>query len=33
MGDGILDVYANSQRVFRFQNGLAIAFKNIRPGW
>ncbi|ELO4286372.1 tail fiber protein, partial [Escherichia coli] len=27
-GDGILDVYANSQRVFRFQNGVAIAFKN-----
>ncbi|MGP4791320.1 phage tail protein [Escherichia coli] len=31
-GDGILDVYANSQRVFRFQNGVAIAFKNIRAG-
>ncbi|HFS2214494.1 TPA: phage tail protein [Escherichia coli] len=31
-GDGILDVYANSQRVFRFQNGMAIAFKNIRAG-
>ncbi|MGE1447059.1 tail fiber protein [Enterobacter hormaechei] len=31
-GDGILDVYANSQRVFRFQNGVAIAFKNIKAG-
>ncbi|HDP0142099.1 TPA: tail fiber protein, partial [Salmonella enterica subsp. enterica serovar Concord] len=31
-GDGILDVYANSQRVFRFQNGVAIAFKNIQTG-
>ncbi|QSC46200.1 phage tail protein [Escherichia coli] len=31
-GDGILDVYANSQRVFRFQNGVAIAFKNIQVG-
>ncbi|EJS6355739.1 tail fiber protein [Escherichia coli] len=31
-GDGILDVYANSQRVFRFQNGVAIAFKNIQAG-
>ncbi|HHZ5748562.1 TPA: tail fiber protein [Escherichia coli] len=31
-GDGILDVYANSQRVFRFQNGFAIAFKNIQAG-
>ncbi|MFV5729869.1 phage tail protein [Escherichia coli] len=31
-GDGILDVYANSQRVFRFQNGVAIAFKNIQSG-
>ncbi|EIH1621424.1 tail fiber protein [Escherichia coli] len=31
-GDGILDVYANSQRVFRFQTGVAIAFKNIQAG-
>ncbi|EOC6673551.1 phage tail protein [Escherichia coli] len=31
-GDGILDVYANSHRVFRFQNGVAIAFKNIQAG-
>ncbi|EHK7803911.1 phage tail protein [Escherichia coli] len=31
-GDGILDVYANSQRVFRFQDGVAIAFKNIQAG-
>ncbi len=31
-GDGILDVYANSQRVFRFQNRVAIAFKNIQAG-
>ncbi|HAD4331982.1 TPA_asm: phage tail protein [Salmonella enterica subsp. enterica serovar Typhi str. CT18] len=31
-GDGILDVYANSQRVFRFQNGVAIAFENIQAG-
>ncbi|HFL9668440.1 TPA: phage tail protein [Escherichia coli] len=31
-GDGILDVYANGQRVFRFQNGVAIAFKNIQAG-
>ncbi|EOY2262364.1 phage tail protein [Escherichia coli] len=31
-GGGILDVYANSQRVFRFQNGVAIAFKNIQAG-
>ncbi|WP_342084727.1 phage tail protein [Escherichia coli] len=31
-GDGILDIYANSQRVFRFQNGVAIAFKNIQAG-
>ena len=31
-GDGILDVYANSQRVFRFQKGVAIAFKNIQAG-
>ena len=31
-GNGILDVYANSQRVFRFQNGVAIAFKNIQAG-
>ncbi len=31
-GDGILEVYANSQRVFRFQNGVAIAFKNIQAG-
>ncbi|HGE3814359.1 TPA: phage tail protein [Escherichia coli] len=31
-GDGILDVYANSQRVFRFQNGVAIAFKSIQAG-
>ncbi|EFV6098361.1 phage tail protein [Shigella dysenteriae] len=31
-GDGILDVYANSQRVFRFQNGVAIVFKNIQAG-
>ncbi|MEJ1587802.1 tail fiber protein [Escherichia coli] len=31
-GDGILDVYANSQRVFRFKNGVAIAFKNIQAG-
>ncbi|MCZ0224676.1 phage tail protein [Escherichia coli] len=31
-GDGILDVYANSQRVFRFQNGVAIAFKDIQAG-
>ncbi|MBN6454620.1 phage tail protein, partial [Escherichia coli] len=27
-GDGILDVYANGQHVFRFQNGVAIALKN-----
>ncbi|HFP3794608.1 TPA: phage tail protein, partial [Escherichia coli] len=31
-GDGILDVYANRQRVFRFQNGVAVAFKNIQAG-
>lgn len=31
-GDGILDVYANGQRVFRFQNGVAIAFKNVQAG-
>ncbi|HDJ8951618.1 TPA: tail fiber protein [Escherichia coli] len=31
-GDGILDVYTNSQRAFRFQNGVAIAFKNIQAG-
>ncbi len=31
-GDGILDVYANNQRVFRFQNGVAIAFKNVQAG-
>ncbi|EOJ6788233.1 tail fiber protein [Escherichia coli] len=31
-GDGILDVYANSQQVFRFQNRVAIAFKNIQAG-
>ncbi len=31
-GDGILDVYTNSQRVFRFQNGVAIAFKNVQAG-
>ncbi|EHE5872227.1 phage tail protein [Salmonella enterica] len=31
-GDGILDVYANGQRVFRFQNGVTIAFKNIQAG-
>ncbi|EFM6456522.1 TPA: phage tail protein [Escherichia coli] len=31
-GDGILDVYANGQHVFRFQNGVAIALKNIRAG-
>ncbi|EFO1599868.1 phage tail protein [Escherichia coli] len=31
-GDGILDVYANGQHVFRFQNGGAIALKNIQAG-
>ena len=31
-GDGILDVYANSQHVFRFQNGVATALKNIQAG-
>ncbi|EFB2249401.1 phage tail protein, partial [Escherichia coli] len=31
-GDGLLDVYANGQRVFRFQNGVTIAFKNIQAG-
>ncbi|EOJ6211042.1 hypothetical protein ACKD51_004398, partial [Shigella flexneri] len=31
-GDGLLDVYANGQHVFRFQNGVAIAFKNIQAG-
>ncbi|HBC5824443.1 TPA: phage tail protein [Escherichia coli] len=31
-GDGLLDVYANSQHVFRFQNGVAIAFKNVQVG-
>ncbi|HAV8853611.1 TPA: phage tail protein [Escherichia coli] len=31
-GDGILDVYANGQYVFRFQNGVAIALKNIQAG-
>ncbi|MEM0834996.1 phage tail protein [Escherichia coli] len=31
-GDGLLDVYANSQHVFRFQNGVAIALKNIQAG-
>ena len=31
-GDGILDVYANGQHVFRFQNGVAIALKNIQAG-
>ncbi|KAK6058098.1 caudovirales tail fiber assembly protein [Cooperia oncophora] len=31
-GDGILDVYANNQRVFRFQNGVAVAFKNVQAG-
>ncbi|EPT7327307.1 TPA: phage tail protein, partial [Shigella flexneri] len=27
-----MDVYANGQHVFRFQNGVAIAFKNIQAG-
>ncbi len=31
-GDGILDVYTNRQRVFRFQNGVAVALKNIQAG-
>ncbi len=31
-GDGILDVYANGQRIFRFQNGVAVAFKNVQAG-
>lgn len=31
-GDGILDVYANGQHVFRFQNGVATALKNIQAG-
>ncbi|WP_273947967.1 phage tail protein [Escherichia coli] len=31
-GDGILGVYANGQHVFRFQNGVAIALKNIQAG-
>ncbi|KQJ40004.1 phage tail protein [Escherichia coli] len=31
-GDGILDVYANGQHVFRFQNGVAMALKNIQAG-
>ena len=31
-GDGILDVYANGRHVFRFQNGVAIALKNIQAG-
>ncbi|HAV8720484.1 TPA: phage tail protein [Escherichia coli] len=31
-GDGILDVYANGQHVFRFQNDVAIALKNIQAG-
>ncbi|EJW9336879.1 phage tail protein [Escherichia coli] len=31
-GDGILDVYANGQHVFRFQNSVAIALKNIQAG-
>ena len=31
-GDGILDVYANGQHVFRLQNGVAIALKNIQAG-
>ena len=31
-GDGLLDVYANGQHVFRFQNGVAIALKNIQAG-
>ncbi|MCZ8642116.1 phage tail protein, partial [Escherichia albertii] len=31
-GDGVLDVYANGQRVFRFQNSVAIALNNIQAG-
>ncbi|EHQ9014489.1 phage tail protein [Escherichia coli] len=31
-GDGLLDVYANGQHVFRFQNGVAMALKNIQAG-
>ncbi|HBV9072321.1 TPA: phage tail protein [Escherichia coli] len=31
-GDGILDIYANGQHIFRFQNGVAIALKNIQAG-
>ncbi|CAD5596380.1 putative tail fiber protein [Escherichia coli] len=31
-GDGLLDVYANGQHVFRFQNGVATALKNIQAG-
>ncbi|HAF5259503.1 TPA: phage tail protein [Salmonella enterica] len=31
-GDGILDVYANGQHVFRFQDGVAMALKNIQAG-
>ncbi|EFO3027973.1 phage tail protein [Escherichia coli] len=31
-GDGILDVYANGHHVFRFQNGVAMALKNIQAG-
>ncbi|MFB2017809.1 hypothetical protein ACEZCV_09100 [Shigella flexneri] len=27
-----MDVYANGQHVFRFQNGVAIALKNIQAG-
>ncbi|BED06282.1 MULTISPECIES: tail fiber protein [Enterobacteriaceae] len=31
-GDGILDVYANSQRVFRFKNDAAFSLKKLRVG-
>ncbi|EFG5580976.1 phage tail protein [Escherichia coli] len=31
-GDGILDVYANSVHVFRFQNGVAMALAGIQAG-
>ncbi|HIH5484547.1 TPA: tail fiber protein [Escherichia coli] len=31
-GDGILDVYANSQRVFRFQNDAAFSLKKLLVG-
>lgn len=31
-GDGILDVYANSRHVYRFQNGIAIALYGVQAG-